>query len=44
LQGKTQGNVGGPFTLTDALGTVYKAQSKTDGGWYAVKVLPRRSM
>ncbi len=49
LQGKTQGFVLGPFTLMDALGsgsmgTVYKAQSKTDHGWYAVKVLPRRSM
>jgi serine/threonine protein kinase len=49
LQGKTQGFVLGPFTLKDALGTgsmgtVYKAQSKTDNGWYAVKVLPRRSM
>src|SRR5256714_10872914 len=49
LQGKTQGFVLGPFTLMDSLGagsmgTVYKAQSKTDGGWYAVKVLPRRSM
>src|SRR5262245_18912509 len=49
LQGKTQGFVLGPFTLMDALGagsmgTVYKAQSKTDGKWYAVKVLPRRSM
>src|SRR4051794_21901803 len=49
LQGKTQGFVLGPFTLMDALGsgsmgTVYKAQSKTDGQWYAVKVLPRRSM
>ncbi len=49
LQGKTQGFVLGPFTLMDALGagsmgTVYKAQSKTDGNWYAVKVLPRRSM
>jgi serine/threonine-protein kinase len=49
LQGKTQGFVLGPFTLMDALGTgsmgtVYKAQSKNDGGWYAVKVLPRRSM
>jgi serine/threonine-protein kinase len=49
LQGKTQGFVLGPFTLVDALGagsmgTVYKAQSKTDGKWYAVKVLPRRSM
>jgi serine/threonine protein kinase len=49
LQGKTQGFVLGPFTLTDALGsgsmgTVYKAQSKTDNKYYAVKVLPRRSM
>src|SRR6201987_3541604 len=49
LQGKTQGFVLGPFALRDALGagsmgTVYKAQSKTDNTWYAVKVLPRRSM
>jgi serine/threonine-protein kinase len=49
LQGKTQGFVLGPFTLMDSLGsgsmgTVYKAQSKTDNQWYAVKVLPRRSM
>ena len=49
LQGKTQGFVLGPFTLMDALGagsmgTVYKAQSKTDSNSYAVKVLPRRSM
>ena len=49
LQGKTQGFVLGPFTLMDAIGTgsmgtVYKAQSKTDRQWYAVKVLPRRSM
>jgi serine/threonine protein kinase len=49
LQGKTQGFVMGPFTLNDALGagsmgTVYKAMSKTDNKWYAVKVLPRRSM
>src|SRR4029079_11311207 len=29
---------------TGSMGTVYKAQSKTDSGWYAVKVLPRRSM
>ena len=41
LQGKTQGFVLGPFTLMDALGTgsmgtVYKAQSKNDGNWYAV--------
>jgi serine/threonine-protein kinase len=26
------------------MGTVYKALSKTDNKWYAVKVLPRRSM
>src|SRR6266849_8552552 len=49
LAGKTQGFVLGPFTLMDALGsgsmgTVYKAQSKNDQQWYAVKVLPRRSM
>src|ERR1700728_4661998 len=49
LQGKTQGFVLGPFTLMDSLGTgsmgtVYKARSKTDSSWYAVKVLPRRSM
>jgi serine/threonine-protein kinase len=49
LKGKTQGFVLGPFTLMDALGsgsmgTVYKAQSKNDSQWYAVKVLPRRSM
>jgi serine/threonine-protein kinase len=49
LQGKTQGLVLGPYTLLDALGTgsmgtVYKAQNKNDTEWYAVKVLPRRSM
>lgn len=49
LQGKTQGLVLGPYTLMDALGsgsmgTVYKALSKNDNKWYAVKVLPRRSM
>jgi serine/threonine-protein kinase len=49
LQGKTQGFVLGPFTLMDALGTgsmgtVYKAHNKNDNAWYAVKVLPRRSM
>ena len=49
LQGKTQGFVLGPFTLMDVLGsgsmgTVYKAVSKNDQQWYAVKVLPRRSM
>ena len=26
------------------MGTVYKARSKNDEQWYAVKVLPRRSM
>src|SRR5262249_18016431 len=49
LQGKTQGFVLGPFTLMDALGsgsmgTVYKALNKNDNQYYAVKVLPRRSM
>lgn len=49
LQGKTQGFVLGPYVLMDSLGTgsmgtVYRAQSKTDGKWFAVKVLPRRSM
>src|SRR5262245_38238724 len=49
LQGKTQGFVLGPYTLMDTLGTgsmgtVYKALSKNDNRWYAVKVLPRRSM
>lgn len=27
-----------------SMGTVYKARNKTDNQWYAVKVLPRRSM
>jgi serine/threonine-protein kinase len=49
LQGKSQGLVLGPYTVVDALGsgsmgTVYKAVSKNDNQWYAVKVLPRRSM
>jgi serine/threonine-protein kinase len=49
LQGKTQGFVLGPYIVMDTLGsgsmgTVYRAQSKNDGKWYAVKVLPRRSM
>jgi serine/threonine-protein kinase len=49
LEGKTQGLVLGPYVLVDTIGTgsmgqVYKAQSKTDNQWYAVKVLPRRSM
>lgn len=49
LQGKTQGLVLGPYVLADAIGQgsmgqVYKALNKTDSQWYAVKVLPRRSM
>jgi len=49
LQGKTQGLVLGPYVLIDSIGSgsmgqVYKATSKTDNQWYAVKVLPRRSM
>src|SRR5262249_2788635 len=49
LQDKAQNLVLGPYVLMDALGsgsmgTVYKAQSKNDSNWYAVKVLPRRSM
>ncbi len=49
LQGKTDGFVLGPYTLTDVLGagsmgTVYKARSKTDDKLYALKVLPRRSI
>src|SRR5437763_6939959 len=49
LNGKAQGLVLGPYVLVDAIGsgsmgTVYKAKSKTDDQWYAVKVLPRRSM
>jgi serine/threonine-protein kinase len=49
LQGKTDGFVLGPYTLTDVLGagsmgTVYKARSKADNKLYALKVLPRRSL
>ncbi len=49
LSGKTQGLVLGPYILVDSIGSgsmgqVYKATSKTDNQWYAVKVLPRRSM
>ena len=45
LQGKTQGLVLGPYILADAIGAgsmgqVYKANTKTDSQWYAVKVLP----
>ncbi len=49
LNGKTQGLVLGPYVLLDAIGQgsmgqVYKANSKNDQNFYAVKVLPRRSM
>lgn len=49
LSGKTQGLVLGPYVLADSIGSgsmgqVYRASSKTDNQWYAVKVLPRRSM
>jgi serine/threonine-protein kinase len=47
--GKAQDMVLGPYVLMDiigsgSMGTVFKAQSKSDKEWYAVKVLPRRSM
>ncbi len=49
LNGKSQGLVLGPYVLLDAIGSgsmgqVYKASSKNDNNFYAVKVLPRRSM
>ena len=49
LNGKSQGLVLGSFIVHDILGsgtmgTVYKARSKVNNDWYAVKVLPRRSM
>ena len=49
LDSKTQGLVLGPYVLADTIGAgsmgqVYKATSRTDNQWYAVKVLPRRSM
>jgi serine/threonine-protein kinase len=49
LNGKTQGLVLGPYVLSDSIGQgsmgqVYKSTSKNDDNWYAVKVLPRRSM
>ena len=49
LQGKTENLVLGPYTVTDAIGfgsmgMVYKAQSKNDQQWYALKLMPRRSM
>src|SRR5262249_21661403 len=49
LNNKGGSLVMGPFVVMDILGTgsmgtVYKAQSKVNNQWYAVKVLPRRSM
>src|SRR5262249_31074127 len=49
LKGRMQNMVVGPYELTDTLGTgsmgtVYKARSKNDDHWYAVKILPRRDM
>jgi serine/threonine-protein kinase len=49
LTGKAAGLVLGPYSLIDAIGQgsmgkVYKAISKNDRAFYAVKVLPRRSM
>ena len=49
LQGKTENLVLGPYTVTDAIGfgsmgMVYKARSKNDQQWYALKLMPRRSM
>ncbi|HEV2947445.1 MAG TPA: protein kinase [Gemmataceae bacterium] len=49
LKGDTQDLVLGPYVLTDlagfgSTGPVYKALSKNDNRWYAIKVLPRRSM
>src|SRR5262245_931494 len=49
LAGKSEGLVLGPYYVVEVLGagsmgTVYKAISKTNNQWYAVKVLPRRSI
>jgi len=49
LKGDTQELVLGPYILMDlagfgSMGPVYKATSKADNRWYAIKVLPRRSM
>jgi serine/threonine-protein kinase len=49
LKGDTQDLVLGPYVLMHLagfgnMGPVYKALSKTDNRWYALKVLPRRSM
>ncbi len=49
LKGDTQELILGPYVLMDlagfgSMGPVYKAKSKADDRWYALKVLPRRSM
>ncbi len=49
LNGKSAGLVLGPYVLLDAIGQgsmgqVFKANSKNDANFYAIKVLPRRSM
>jgi serine/threonine protein kinase len=49
LKGDTQELVLGPYVLMELagfgnMGPVYKVLSKTDDRWYALKVLPRRSM
>jgi serine/threonine protein kinase len=49
LKGDTQELVLGPYVLMELagfgnMGPVFKALSKADNRWYALKVLPRRSM
>jgi serine/threonine-protein kinase len=49
LKGDAQELVLGPYVLMElagfgSMGPVYKALSKADNRWYAIKVLPRRSM
>src|SRR5215831_5012287 len=49
LKGDTQELMLGPYVLMElagfgSMGPVYKAMSKADNRWYALKVLPRRSM
>ncbi len=49
LQGKSENLVLGPYSVVEeigfgSMGTVYKARSKNDSKWYALKLMPRRSM
>ncbi len=49
LEGRTAELTLASYTLTDVIGTgamgaVYKAKSAKDGGWYAIKLVPRRSV